>query len=92
MLASLDWRDIHNPSANSLVPAVDYIGMTPYAYPQAGYQFDVTDVVQDWQQGVRPNYGFVLRGPVETLAGNLGSTRCMSDYWGFTLEVEHLSE
>ncbi len=47
---------------------------------------DVTQAVQQWSNGARPNYGFVLVPDHADFSATQG--RCMSLYRGFTLTVD----
>jgi len=47
---------------------------------------DVSDAVQQWVSGTRPNYGFVLVPDQNTYSGP--TDRCYSRYHGFTLTVD----
>lgn len=96
MLAKEDWRGDPYGDKPMTIPATDLkplSGTSPYTQ----FSIDVTNIANAWRQGTLPNYGFVLRGPVEYIAGHVeinGDSEyyCASVYDNFRLEVTYFVE
>jgi len=95
MATALWMNNPNSPTALLGTPYLAFPGNRPgdteifgkYAISQGMFvTLNVSDAVQQWVAGSRPNYGFVLAPEQNTYSGP--NDRCYSSYRGFTLTVD----